>query len=137
MTGQGPEEGLVGPQGQQLHKEQKLIVIKVPKGGIPLSPQIPAMLSKQTGCAVIILPMDSSLFQGDLARQELDHLHASIHVIIDLPAIDFQRDDLDILYGALRYICEKTKPGDGSAQVKLMKRIKVKLDATDGKESKD
>lgn len=123
---------LVGPGGKPLIKQKQLLVIKAPKG-VKLSPALPGALSKETGCAVCVMPMDSEILYGDLAAEELRFLHASIHAATDLPAIDFQLPDLEVLYGALKYVCEKTQPGDGSAQVKLLKRIKAKLDSAEKK----
>ncbi|MBU2051356.1 MAG: hypothetical protein KKH61_20605 [Gammaproteobacteria bacterium] len=114
---------LVGPQGQPLHIEQKLIVIKVPKG-VHIDPRLFAGISQVTGCAVVELPMACELMMGDLAAKEMASVHTAIHAISELPVINFTKEELSTLYSAMRYLCERTAPTEGSKEVLLLKQIK-------------
>lgn len=117
---------LLGPDGKPIHKERKLIVIKTPRG-VNLDPQLYGQISAVTGCAVIQLPMTCEVMDGDLAAKELESLHTAIHAINNSPAVEFSGSDLSVLYSALRFLCEKTQPGDKSKEVALLKQIKQVL----------
>ena len=73
---------LLGPQGETLYEEQKLIVLKQPRG-VNIQPVVVKGLSDMTKCAVIVLPMDSEIIMGELARKELDSIHTGIHAILE------------------------------------------------------
>ncbi len=120
MTG---AKDLIGPNGQHLIKEQKLIVIKSPRE-VRIYSQVMEFLSKVTGCSVFNIPMDSELIMGDLAVRELASLHQALHAFLTVPDSHFSKDELNILYSALRFLCEKTAPADSAAEVSLLKKVK-------------
>jgi hypothetical protein len=70
------------------------------------------------------LPMSADLMMGDVAEKEMIAVHTAIHAIAQLPAINFEQKELNLLYGAMRFLCEKTNPGETSEQVVLLRRIK-------------
>lgn len=117
------KDKLVDASGQPLFPEKKVIVIKTPKGS-KLHPQLYSDISKVTGCAVLDLPMDSELIMGELAEKEILSLHHAIHAILGLPDETFNEEEIRIIYGALIFLCERTSPGDGSKEVKLLKSLK-------------
>ena len=120
-------KNLVSASGQPLISEPKLIVLKRPRD-IHLDPRMVQGLAVATHCSVIELPMDAELMMGELASKELDSVHHAIHHITGIPDINFTKSDLQTLYSAMRFLCEKTSPTDGSNEVILMKRIKSKVE---------
>ncbi len=114
---------LVSPSGKPLIQERKVIVIKKPKQ-VRIHPQLYSDLNQMTGCAVLELPMDSEFMMGELAVKELESLHHGIHAILELPDAIFVKEELTVFYEALRYLCEKTAPGDNSKEVALLKKTK-------------
>ncbi len=118
---------LVGPQGQSLIKQPgNLVVLKVPRG-LKLNPQFIAEISRLAGCPIIVLPMDSELIMGRLAHTEMMSIHEGIHAITGFPNIQLDNPSLGILYKCLKYVCEKTQPGDDSKEVALLKYFKSLL----------
>jgi hypothetical protein len=114
---------LVDPRGRPLIQEVNLIVIKEPKS-IRLPKELLSGISQVTHCAVIELPLSCELMKGDIAEKEMESTHSGIHAISGLPDINFNKEELSTLYAAMRYLCERTSPSDGSGEVKLMKRLK-------------
>ena len=114
---------LVNLQGRPLFKVPNLIVIKIPKG-TRLPEQMIMGLSKVTGCAIVELPLSCELMMGEMAQKEMDSMHHAIHAISELPDINFNNKEITILYSAMRYMCEKTNPGEHSAEVILLRSIK-------------
>jgi len=114
---------LISPAGQPLIREPNLIVIKHPRS-THLNPNLIVGLSQATRCAVIELPMDSELMMGEIAQKELYSIHSAIHAVSQVPDINFTKEEMSVLYAALRYLCEHTAPTEGSSEVKLMKTIK-------------
>jgi len=115
--------GIVGPTGKPIFTEPKLAVIKTPRG-VQLSPQAIEAVGQMSGCSVINVPMDCEILMGELALKELESLHHGIHAILEVPDAVFDKEETDILYAALKYLCEKTEPGDGSKEVALVKKVK-------------
>ena len=119
MSNNGPH--LVGPHGEQLHPTTpKLIVIKQPKG-VKINPQIAAMTGKQTGCNVIVIPMDCELMMGELALKQIMSTHIGIHAVLDLPNIHFDKPELECILHGLK----STEPlmGADASAVQALKRI--------------
>jgi hypothetical protein len=114
---------LVSPSGHPLIPEPNLIVLKTPRN-ITLNQRILSSLSNLTHCAIVQLPMDSEILMGKVAQDELRSLHSAIHAIEQLPYIKFNKEELKVLYAALRYLCEKTAPTEESNEVRLMKQVK-------------
>ena len=75
-------KNLVDAQGNLIFEEPKLIVLKQPRG-VNINPGVVKGLGEMTNCAVIVLPMDSELMMGELARKELDSIHTAIHLILE------------------------------------------------------
>jgi len=119
--GDGNEPELLGPSGQPLRKEFKLIVMKLPKG-VKIHPQIIGQLSKHSGCNVITLPMDSELMMGNLALQELNSTHTGIHAILNLTDINFTKEELHLIH---HYITTVNEPplGATKAAIELIKKV--------------
>lgn len=115
---------LVNLSGQPLISESKLIVIKQPRNSAAIPHQLIDAIAKSTGCSVIILPMHCELLSGNLAAADMASIHNSIHAISDLPNINFTKAELSLFYAAIRYLCEKTQPGDKSPEVTLLHRTK-------------
>ncbi len=114
---------LVNVSGRPLIQEKKLIALKVPRG-IRIDPKLYTDISRLTGCAVIELPMDCEVMMGELAGKELVSLHHAIHAILGQPDFSPDESEIKVLYSAMRFLCEKTHPSDGSAEVHLMKKLK-------------
>ena len=114
---------LISPTGRPLITEPKIIVLKLPKG-VNFHPQMIEQIGKVTGCSVIAVPMECELMMGDIAAKDLNSLHHAIHAILTLPDLTPSSEDIKVLYSALRYLCEKTNPGENSKEVALLKRIK-------------
>ena len=123
MDGNKPE--LLGPSGQPLFKEAKLIVMKLPRG-VKIHPRIIGELSKHSGCNIITLPMDSELMMGNLALQELNSTHTGIHAILGLPNINFNREELHLIH---RYTTTANVPplGAEKAATELIKKVEQVL----------
>ena len=116
---------LLGPSGQPLFKEAKLIVMKLPKG-VKIHPQIIGHLSKHSGCNVITLPMDSELMMGNLAVNELNSTHTGIHAILGLVNVNFTKEELHLIH---HYITTVNEPplGATKAAVELIKKVEQVL----------
>lgn len=117
---------LVSASGKPLIQERKLIVIKVPRG-VKINPKLILDIAKLTGCAVIEIPMDCEVMMGDLAFKELESLHHAIHAILEVPDATYSKEELKVIYSAMKYLCEKTAPGDNSLEVKTLKKTKKAL----------
>jgi len=117
------KKGLVDPTGKPIFTEPKMVVIKTPRE-VQLPPQILEVVGKMSGCSVIILPMDCEIMMGELALKELKSVHHGIHAILEIPDAVFDKEETDILYAALRFLCDHTQPGDGSKEVALVKKVK-------------
>lgn len=116
---------LVGPSGQPLQKEVKLIVMKLPKG-VKIHPQIIGHLSKHSGCNVITLPMDSELMMGSLALNELHSTHAGIHAILGLVNVNFTKAELQLINHYIKTTNESPL-GAEKAVVELIKKVEQVL----------
>ena len=114
---------LVSPSGQPLIKEHKLIIVKVPRG-VHLPPDLMMQISKVTNCASMELPMDCEVMMGELAAKELESLHSAIHAILQTPNVPVSKTEVNILYSSMKFLCEKTNPGDNSKEVALLHKIK-------------
>lgn len=123
MDGNKPE--LLGPSGQPLFKEAKLIVMKLPRG-VKIHPRIIGELSKHSGCNIITLPMDSELMMGNLAVQELNSTHAGIHAILGLVNINFTKEELQLIS---HYIKTTSEPPLGAerAVTELIRKVEQVL----------
>lgn len=120
-----PKAGdLVGPTGQPLIPERNIVVVKTPKG-TNLHPQLLDAIGMATKCSVIQLPLDAEFMMGELAAKEVESIHHGIHAIFDIPDIGFLEEELAIIYAALRYLCEKTDPGDNSKEVAMLKKVQA------------
>jgi len=83
----GKHSGLLGPGGQPLKKdkeEPRIIVLKHPMN-VGINPRLATQISESTRCSVIILPMDSELMMGELAKKEIESMHKGIHAILQIP----------------------------------------------------
>jgi len=115
---------LISPQGKPLlNKERKIIVIKTPRD-VKLHPQMFSDISKLSGCAVISIPMDSEIIMGELAVKELLSIHSAIHAILEIPKTDFSEEEIKVIFSSLKFLCEKTQPGDDSNEVALLNKVK-------------
>lgn len=121
----GNKPGLLGPSGQPLFKEAKLIVMKLPRG-IKIHPQIIGQLSKQSGCNIITLPMDSELMMGNLAVQELNSTHAGIHAILGLVNVNFTKEELHLIHHYIKTVNEPPL-GETKAAAELIKKVEAVL----------
>jgi len=117
------KKGIVDPTGKPIFTEPKLAVIKVPRG-VSLPPQVLEAIGQMSGCSVINVPMDCEIMMGELALKELNSLHHGIHAILEVPDAVFDKEETDILYAALKFLCDHTQPGDGSKEVALVKKVK-------------
>lgn len=120
MAGAGD---LINPQGKPLIPEPRYVVIKVTKGN-PLPPQVVQAITQIVKCNVIVLPMDSEFLSGKLAEEEMKSMHNSIHAVMDIPLKHLTAKAYQVLYSAMKFLCEQTAPGDDSDEVNLMKRLK-------------
>ena len=117
----GDRPGLVGPSGQPLFKEPKLIVMKLPQG-TQIHPKMIAQLCKQSGCNIITLPMDSELMMGKLATQELNSTHIGIHAILGLVNVNFTREELQLIGHYVKTVNEPPL-GAEKAVTELIKKV--------------
>ena len=117
---------LVNAKGQPLIQDMKLVVMKFPKNSAIPSPQAVQHLVQVLGpgYVIFITPMDSEILMGELAKKEMISLHHACHAILEVPDIHFTKQELPILLSALKYVCDKTHPGEGSSEVDLLRRIK-------------
>jgi len=118
------KKGLVDPTGKPIFTEPKLVVVKTPKG-VQLPPQAIEAVAQMSGCSVVNLPMDCEIVMGELALRELKSIHHAIHAILEIPDAVFDKEEMNTLYAAMKYLCEKTEPGDGSKEVALVKKVKT------------
>jgi len=72
--------------------------------------------------------MDSEFLMGSIAVKEIESIHHGIHNILRQPDVVFSQDEVKLTYAALRYLCEKTSPGDSSKEVTLLKKIKAYIE---------
>jgi len=120
---------LVSPSGQPLIPEPKYIVLKCPRSH-PIPPQVAHNISQIAKSPVIVLPMDAEILAGTLAKNEMDSMHNSLHAIQDMPIIHFTTEDIQMLYSAMKFLCEQTAPARGSREVTMMKELKQVLPST-------
>lgn len=118
------KKGLVGPTGAPIFTEPKMAVIKTPRG-VQLPPQAVEAVAQMSGCSVINLPMDCEIMMGELAVKELKSVHHAIHAILEVPDAVFDKEEMTVLYAALKFLCDHTQPGDGSKEVALIKKVKT------------
>ena len=117
------KRGLVDSTGKPIFTEPKMAVIKTPRG-LQLPPQVMEAIGKMSGCSVINVPMDCEIMMGELAVKELESLHHGIHAILEIPDTVFDKEEVKTLYAAMKYLCEKTEPGNNSKEVALVKKVK-------------
>lgn len=118
---------LVSPGGKPLITEPNLIVVKAVRGA-ELPPNLLQMLHQATGCAVALVPFNCEIVKGNVAEDELRMMHTLVHELLKVPKSDMSNEELEVLYGALYYVCENTKPREDSVQVRLMKRLEGLID---------
>ena len=114
---------LVSTSGKPLFKEPNIIVVKCPRS-VHIDQRILQEICRLTGCIILNLPMDAEFMMGTVAEKEMLSIHSAIHAITQIPEANFTKEELKVLYAAMRYLCEHTTPTEGSPEVKLMKTIK-------------
>ena len=114
---------LVNAQGIPIHTNSKIVVLKYPPG-TQVPQQLVQLISKATGCSIIVLPMDAELMMGRVALDGIISTHVGIHAVLNI-APDFTEDEYTILSSALKYVCEQTQPGDDSKEVALLKKLNL------------
>jgi hypothetical protein len=115
---------LINSSGKPLINEPKLIVLKSTRNS-RISHELIVALAKNMQAMVVQLPMDSELIMGRLAEQELQSVHKACHAYNDYPDVHFTNEEITIIYKALCFLCEHTKPGNSSPEVKIMKSLKM------------
>ena len=78
MSNNGAGE-LVGPGGVPLRR--RVAVLKVPKS-MQMNPQAMRSITAMLKCDLILLPMECELMMGELARKEVEAIHAAIHALL-------------------------------------------------------
>lgn len=116
---------LINPSGKPLTRDPKLIVIKAKKDVQQrLNPNLVSQICNITGCDTIILPMDSEIMMGKLAKEELESMHSACHAILQLPDINFTKEELKAIYNTLHWAQEKLGFSSDSPEVSVLKQTK-------------
>ena len=72
---------IFGPDGQPLSSQPPIVVIK---SRHPLGPEIVKQVGMATKSSVIVLPLAIDLIMGNLAMEEIEAIHFSIHNILGI-----------------------------------------------------